>query len=195
VHPRNPAGALPLDVACRFYQNLLCSGECTFRNYLIFRSFWMRGLVDWVWGRALRKQLSDPRPWERLEGLNLEAARAVKGETGIPILCTGSFQTPAVIRQAIERGDCDAVTIARPLLANPDLPKSARLASQGGNRDYTAAVPCTCCNRCTANVLEHPLGCYERSRFESYEAMMDLLFALLFLIFLSRQKTAAAAER
>jgi len=34
-------------------------------------------------------------------------------------------------------------------------------------------VPCTCCNRCLLNVLEHPLGCYDRQRFESYDAMIE----------------------
>ena len=39
----------------------------------------------------------------------------------MPVLCTGGFQTAAIIEEAIARGDCDAVTIARPLIANNDL--------------------------------------------------------------------------
>ena len=44
---------------------------------------------------------------------------AVKDSTGavnIPVICTGGFQTASVIRQAIESGACDAVSIARPLV-------------------------------------------------------------------------------
>ena len=37
------------------------------------------------------------------------------------MLCTGGFQTAAVIEQALADGLCDAVTIARPLIANNDL--------------------------------------------------------------------------
>jgi 2,4-dienoyl-CoA reductase-like NADH-dependent reductase (Old Yellow Enzyme family) len=173
IHPRNPAGPLPVDVAARTYQSMLASGELSFPFYLMFRSYWLRDVAKWFWGRALQDKLSDPRPWEKLEGLNLEAARAVKNAVKIPVLCTGGFQTPSVIRQAIESGACDAVTIARPLLANPTLPKDAREASQRNQRDYRVAVPCTCCNKCTVNVLENPLGCYERSRFESYDAMIE----------------------
>ena len=177
IHPRNPAGPLPVDVAARTYQNMLSSGELSPIINVLFRSYWLRDAAKWFWGRALREELSDPRPWERLEGLNLEAARAVKSVIKVPVLCTGGFQTPSVIRAAIERGDCDAVTIARPLLANPDFPKHAREASQRGELDYKPQVPCTCCNKCTINVLENPLGCYERSRFESHEAMVSHVFS------------------
>src|SRR5262249_21167605 len=145
--------------------------------YLMFRSYWLRALPQWFWGRALKEALSDPRPFTKLEGLSREDARAVKGVVKIPVLCTGAFQTPAVIRGAIESGHCDAVTIARPLLANPDLPRDAREASRQGNLNYTAPVPCTCCNKCTVNVLENPLGCYERARFDSYEGMIQHIFS------------------
>ena len=43
--------------------------------------------------------------------------------------------------------DCDAVTIARPLLANPDLPNQIRRAVDE-NRYDVPAKPCTLCNRC-----------------------------------------------
>ena len=56
-----------------------------------------------------------------IEGINLPDSRAVKEAVSIPVLCTGGFQTASVIADAIERGDCDGVTIARPLVANPDL--------------------------------------------------------------------------
>ena len=40
----------------------------------------------------------------------------------MPVICAGGFQTQSVIARAIEGGDCDAVSMARPLLANNDLP-------------------------------------------------------------------------
>ena len=67
----------------------------------------------------------------------------------------------------IERGDCDAVSIARPLVANNDL---VRTLSGGG---AAGGKRCTYCNRCLLNVLENPLACYELSRYDGdYEAMI-----------------------
>jgi 2,4-dienoyl-CoA reductase (NADPH2) len=173
IHPRNPAGPLPVDVSARTYETMLRSGELSPLVYLLFRSYWGRAFPAWMWQRALHKQLAAPQPFKLLEGLSLEDARSVKSVVKIPVLCTGAFQTPTVIRQAIESGACDAVTMARPLLANPELPKLAREASERGDYNYTSPTPCTCCNKCTVNVLENPLGCYERQRFDSYESMIQ----------------------
>ena len=84
----------------------------------------------------------------------------------MPVLCTGGFQTASVIRGAIGRGDCDGVTIARPLVANNDLPKQFAAGKDRPDR------PCTYCNKCLVHVVEHPIGCYEESRFPSREAMI-----------------------
>jgi 2,4-dienoyl-CoA reductase (NADPH2) len=71
-----------------------------------------------------------------------------------------------VIRRAIEQGDCDAVTIARPLIANPDLVKQFAAGADRPER------PCTYCNKCLVNVIENPLGCYEPARFGGDTARM-----------------------
>jgi 2,4-dienoyl-CoA reductase-like NADH-dependent reductase (Old Yellow Enzyme family) len=84
----------------------------------------------------------------------------------VPIICTGGFQTASVIRKAITDGDCDAVSIARPLVANNDLVKQW---AAGKDR---ADKPCTYCNKCLVHVVEHPLGCYEESRFPNEAAML-----------------------
>jgi tRNA-dihydrouridine synthase len=77
-----------------------------------------------------------------------------------------------VIDAAIERGDCDAVTIARPLVANPDL---VRLFAAGHDR---APRPCSYCNKCLFNVLEHPIGCYDERRFASRDEMIRELYTV-----------------
>jgi 2,4-dienoyl-CoA reductase (NADPH2) len=84
----------------------------------------------------------------------------------VPVICTGGFQTASVIRKAITAGDCDAVSAARPLVANNDLVKHF-----AGGLDR-APKPCTYCNKCLAHVVEHPLGCYEESRFASRDEML-----------------------
>jgi 2,4-dienoyl-CoA reductase (NADPH2) len=159
-HPRNPAGSdLPIDVLGQTYEQLASSGVETFRNFLAFR-----GAVS---GELFRKQWLDAGvPADQIEGLTLADARTIKQAVAVPIICTGGFQTASVIRAAIERGDCDAVSMARPLVANNDL-----VHQFAAGRDR-AEKPCTYCNKCLVHVVEHPIGCYEESRFASHDEML-----------------------
>jgi len=160
-HPRNPAGSdLPVDVLAQTYEQLISSGMETLRNFVIFRG----GLS----GELFRKQWLDAGvPADQIEGLTLPDARTIKQAVSVPVICTGGFQTASVIRAAIERGDCDAVSIARPLVANNDL-----VNQFAAGRDR-ADKPCTYCNKCLVHVVEHPIGCYEESRFASREEMLQ----------------------
>jgi 2,4-dienoyl-CoA reductase-like NADH-dependent reductase (Old Yellow Enzyme family) len=159
-HPRNPAGSdLPVDVLAHTYEQLASSGTHTLRNFLFFRGD--------ITGRIFKDQwLHAGVPADKIEGLNLPDARAIKQAVPVPVLCTGGFQTASVIRDAINRGDCDGVSMARTLVANNDL---VRQFEAGRDR---AERPCTYCNKCLVHVVEHPIGCYEQDRFESYDAMI-----------------------
>jgi 2,4-dienoyl-CoA reductase-like NADH-dependent reductase (Old Yellow Enzyme family) len=154
-HPMNPAGTLPTEVLAHTYDTMLSSGRHTLRNYLLFR--FLGPLFRSYW---------ESRRTGNLEGFLLPDSRAVKARVKLPVMVTGGFQTASLIRGAIERGDCDAVTIARPLMANPDLPK---LFAEGKDR---ADRPCTYCNECLLHVLEDPLGCYDLTRFDGDRAAM-----------------------
>jgi 2,4-dienoyl-CoA reductase (NADPH2) len=91
----------------------------------------------------------------------------------VPVICTGGFQTASVIEKAIQNKDCDAVSMARTLVANNDLPKVF-----ASGKDH-AAKPCTYCNRCLVNVVENPLGCYDVSRFDNdREAMVAQIMSV-----------------
>jgi 2,4-dienoyl-CoA reductase-like NADH-dependent reductase (Old Yellow Enzyme family) len=157
-HPRNPAGLFPIKDTIRGYDTMISSGKHTFRNYLIFRTWPFNRLFKWRWETPSRKS--------GVEGINLADARAVKQAVSVPVLCTGGFQTASIVAGAIERGDCDAVTIGRSLIANNDL---VRLWEAGKDRPEN---PCIYANKCLINQIENPLGCYEESRFESHEAMV-----------------------
>jgi 2,4-dienoyl-CoA reductase-like NADH-dependent reductase (Old Yellow Enzyme family) len=157
-HPRNPAGDFPASQVVKTYDTILSSGKYTFRNYLTFRTPPLAKVFGWWWTRPHRDG--------EVEGINLADSRAVKQVVSIPVVVTGGFQTASVIARAIERGDCDGVTIARPLVANPDL---VRHFEQGRDR---APKPCTYCNKCLFSFIEHPLACYEPRRFGSREEMM-----------------------
>src|SRR5215472_3666230 len=169
-HPRNPAGPLPLDVLGRTYESMLASGVFCFRNYFLFRCRLLRPIMRFLWSRTqdfLRPDGSGDI--DKIEGLNLPDAKAVRAAVSIPVLCTGGFQRAHRIAAALRDGACDAVSIARPLLANPDLPRD--LQTWDGPQDPL----CSYCNRCLANVLEHPLGCYDEDRFTDrggYDAMI-----------------------
>jgi 2,4-dienoyl-CoA reductase-like NADH-dependent reductase (Old Yellow Enzyme family) len=155
-HPVNPAGDMPLKEAVAGYDAILSSGTHAFRNYLLYRT--------WPINRALVKRWR--RPPDSIEGRNLPDARRIKQVVSIPVLVTGGFQTASVIRRALEDGSCDAVTMARPLVANNDLP---RIFASGLDR---APRPCTFCNKCLFHTLDDPLGCYDERRFASNEEMV-----------------------
>ena len=160
-HPRNPAGDLPIADFVRVYDSMISSGKHTFRNFLLLRND--------LTGKLFHDQWVKQRG-NVIEGLNLPDAAAIKQAVNIPVICTGGFQTASVIRQALASSQCDAVSMARTLIANPDLPK---MFAQGLDH---APVPCTYCNKCLVNVVENPLGCYDETRFTTREAMVrDIL--------------------
>jgi 2,4-dienoyl-CoA reductase-like NADH-dependent reductase (Old Yellow Enzyme family) len=92
----------------------------------------------------------------------------------VHVLCTGGYQYADKIAGAIRSEACDGVSIARPLIANNNLPEI--LQKQNGPARGKA---CTYCNKCLLNDLENPLGCYELSRFdgdtfeEKWKNMLD----------------------
>jgi 2,4-dienoyl-CoA reductase-like NADH-dependent reductase (Old Yellow Enzyme family) len=161
-HPRNPAGGLPLEEVWENFDGLISSGRYVFRNYLLYRTPGIRELMQRRWATD----------GDRVEGALLPDARAIKGAVSIPVLCTGGFQTASVARAAIEAGDCDAVTLARTLVANRQLVELWQRGEESPPR------PCSYCNRCMFNLLEHPLGCYDERRYPSRQAMLDEIYAV-----------------
>jgi 2,4-dienoyl-CoA reductase-like NADH-dependent reductase (Old Yellow Enzyme family) len=162
-HPRNPAGDLPIDDFVKVYDSMISSGTQTYRNYNLIRVEPTATIFhdEWVKNRG-----------DIIEGLNLPDANAIKAAVGIPVICTGGFQTASVIRAAIDAGKCDAVSIARSLVANNDLVKQFHA---GADRP---AVPCTYCNKCLVNAVKNPLGCYEESRFASRDEMIAQIYSV-----------------
>jgi 2,4-dienoyl-CoA reductase (NADPH2) len=76
------------------------------------------------------------------------------------------------VRAAIGSGAIDGVSIARSLVANPDL-------IQWWKRGHDQPEkPCTYCNRCLLNAPKNPMGCYEPLRFASHDAMVEQLMTV-----------------
>ena len=170
-HPRNPAGDFPFDHAVRNYPGLLPSGVGTFRNYLLFRFKLLRPIFRWLWFRNQGR---------KIEGINAEDARAIKAAVKVPVIVTGGFQTASVIAKTIKDDPkseqcADAVSIARPLIANNDLP---RMFAAGLDE---APRPCTYCNKCLLNDVANPLGCYELCRYDGdYVKMMQEVMSVFY---------------
>jgi 2,4-dienoyl-CoA reductase-like NADH-dependent reductase (Old Yellow Enzyme family) len=157
-HPLNPPGGFPVDWALRTYDAFLSSGIYTFGRYMLLRYRPLRPLFTYFWNHSKGSVV---------EGINADAARAIKQQVKIPVLCTGGFQTASYIRRIIGEGYCDAVSIARSLVANNDLVQQFAAGKDRPDR------PCTYCNKCLVNAPKNPLGCYEVSRFDGdYDKMI-----------------------
>jgi NADPH-dependent 2,4-dienoyl-CoA reductase/sulfur reductase-like enzyme len=87
----------------------------------------------------------------------LEIAAGVKAAVSIPVGTANKLvEDIAAATAAVERGKIDLVGLARPLIADPDLPRKAR------QHRLDAIRPCIyCCRGCAQNVLEknQPLVC------------------------------------
>jgi 2,4-dienoyl-CoA reductase (NADPH2) len=155
-HPDNPAGTFSAKDVVQTYDTMLSSGTKTFRNYVLFRTWPIYKVFEWRASRSV----------EQLEAASLDDARRIKQAVSVPVIVTGGFQRAPLIREAIEGGSCDAVAIARGLIANNDL---VRMFADGLDE---APRPCTYCNKCLYAVLESPLGCYDERRYGSREEMV-----------------------
>jgi 2,4-dienoyl-CoA reductase-like NADH-dependent reductase (Old Yellow Enzyme family) len=175
-HPRNPPGDISTRELSRWYDGMLSQGTRTRFNYAVFSNPLTARLFQQLWR------------WRRgkiIEGINLEYARAIAAsvtaiDPSLKVLCTGGFQHADAIAEAIRSKACDGVTIARPLIANNDLPQI--LAKANGPEP---GKECTYCNKCLVNDLENPLGCYELSRFDgdSFEQRYERMIAEVMSVF------------
>jgi 2,4-dienoyl-CoA reductase-like NADH-dependent reductase (Old Yellow Enzyme family) len=115
-----------------------------------------RGLVDFLNVSVGVSGIGMVRPMYVAHGSGVYAARAVKGAVrAVPIFAVHRILTPEEAEAILERGDADAVTLARALIADPEwTAKAARGAAdtirrctgcnQGCYGNLTAGLPITC---------------------------------------------------
>ena len=93
--------------------------------------------------------------------------RKLKGEVSVPLVTSNRINTPQVAEAILARGDADMVSMARPLLADPDFVNKAR----DGQSDRINT--CIACNQACldhvfqnkrATCLVNPWACYESER-------------------------------
>ncbi len=79
-----------------------------------------------------------PSSWQ--SGWNLSAARRIKEAVDIPVFSVGLFHDPYTIETAIKRGDCDAVSLGRQSICDPDFPNKMYA---GVTEDIIPCLGCT----------------------------------------------------
>jgi 2,4-dienoyl-CoA reductase-like NADH-dependent reductase (Old Yellow Enzyme family) len=156
INPGESPGAWPVD-EYRLYANATrhLSAKAKFRAILL--NTLPRAVLTAIFGIS----------WRYQPAANVDHARAFKEATGLPIIANGGFELKDQIDSALQSKTCDLIAMARPLLANPDLLELYRRGVNAPER------PCSHCNRCSIVTAVLPLGCYDRTRFDSQRAMED----------------------
>ncbi len=90
-----------------------------------------------------------------MEGYNLETAAAVKQAVSLPVITVGGMRSMDFMEHAIASGKTDFVSMARPLIREPDLPNRFKAG-------LSRAARCDNCNRCVVAVDTRPIQCYNR---------------------------------
>jgi 2,4-dienoyl-CoA reductase-like NADH-dependent reductase (Old Yellow Enzyme family) len=150
-HPLLPPGGFPPDELNWWYGTMVASGVRGYFNYTMFHFRILRPIFSAFWGRTKRTH--------PIEAVSSEYCKSVKQNLTVPVINTGGYQDARVIRRVIQEGYTDAVSMARPLVANRDLPQIL-----GSGKDLPER-PCSFCNRCLVNAIANPLGCYDERRF------------------------------
>ena len=166
-HPLVPAGGLPTDDARRVFAALFYEGTRAPRAFLALQFAPIRRLIEWNWGRKMKYKRDGALLPDKIEGMNQDDAAKIKQASGLPVICVGGWQNAGRIREALNAGHCDVASIARGLLANPDLVQRYKEGKDAPER------PCTYCNKCAVNALLYPLACWEESRFDTPQQMYD----------------------
>jgi 2,4-dienoyl-CoA reductase-like NADH-dependent reductase (Old Yellow Enzyme family) len=85
------------------------------------------------------------------EGFFLEQARAFKAALGIPVASVNGWRSIGRMRDAVESGLVDMVSLCRPLIREPDFVRRLRAGDQ-------QASTCISCNECLKR--QQPLQCW-----------------------------------
>jgi 2,4-dienoyl-CoA reductase-like NADH-dependent reductase (Old Yellow Enzyme family) len=101
------------------------------------------------------------------EGFNLHYARQFKQALSIPVICVGGFLSREAMQTAIERGDCDAVSVGRGFIADPLLYQHLH--------DGTPGPQCVYCNACVGLIGTQPVDCYHPGIRAEKDAMLAAL--------------------
>ena len=120
-HPLVPAGRLPVDESRHSMAAMFYEGRRAQMNFFFMQFAPFRRLFEWNWGRRMPFRRGRTLLPEKIEGMNEGDAAEIRAASGLPVFCVGGWQTASRMREALGAGHCDVITIARGLLANPDM--------------------------------------------------------------------------
>jgi 2,4-dienoyl-CoA reductase (NADPH2) len=87
------------------------------------------------------------------DGHNVSAAAAVKRVVSVPVVAVGRIHDPRLAARIVAEGSADLVAMARPMLADPELPNKAREGRLGEIRR------CISCQHCIDSMETARLSC------------------------------------
>jgi 2,4-dienoyl-CoA reductase-like NADH-dependent reductase (Old Yellow Enzyme family) len=93
---------------------------------------------------------------EEPEAYFLPVARALRAQVDVPIILVGGLRRAATMERILREGDADFVSMARPLIREPDLPGKL-LAGK-------PIADCVSCNICLMHDGKHALRCWRLPR-------------------------------
>jgi len=97
----------------------------------------------------LRRGIASPEQ----EAYNLPLARAIKEVVRCPVLVVGGIRSLWTAKGILRRGESDYISLCRPLVQEPDLPRRWRWA------DGETPARCCSCNGCFKTALRGSIGC------------------------------------
>ncbi|NIN64909.1 MAG: NADH:flavin oxidoreductase [Anaerolineae bacterium] len=122
----------------------------------------VRHLSDWgidgleisggIGRTSVRKDILRPED----EGYFLDGARMAREATDLPIILVGGMRSKRVMEAILQEGSADFISMSRPLIREPDLPRRLR---EGQNR-----ASCISCNRCWPPPGEYGIACRDPNR-------------------------------
>lgn len=161
-----------VEITAGHYESGAVAGHGRFDDFLrvmLDEGRLTRGLPAW---RRRALSLASPlltrasnRLWPAREGFLLPYAREFKARLDIPVISVGGFITGETMEQAIVTEQCDAVSVARAMIADPLLYKHLRNGDKGPACDF--------CLGCAARVGYSPVGCYNPPVAGERTAMLD----------------------
>lgn len=109
----------------------------------------------------LKRYLKRFSPFQ--ENYNADAAERIRKETVLPVFVVGGIRSADSMVKCIEMQKLSAVSLCRPLICEPDLPKKIREGTTERSR-------CSNCNLCTVYCdSSQTLRCYQNRRKTDYE--------------------------
>ena len=100
-------------------------------------------------GISVSPASASTRTGEKKEGFFAENALRLASNLTIPVISVGGYRTPEGVLEFLNKGNLAAISISRPLILDPALPRKW----QNGENTRSA---CVSCNQC---FLTMPLGC------------------------------------